>query len=397
MAEGRRGATPLASAGSAERRGVHQPALGPLRVQTTGETDRGRLADGGGEDLAIVAAGLDRLHGPVLLETSHRPEIAVDAEDAVDLRVLGALGELVDIGRGDAVFLRRDQREEGPAHDVAPLVVAMAHGRPERFLRDDFRQDDVVFRIGIGGAGGGQARGVGGIGVAGAGQILLFAFGVRINRDRLIGHVVRLEIVGEVHLGGGAGLDADRGAVELLGGGDAAVLAHHEALAVVVVHAGEIHLQIGIAREGPGAVAGKQVDLARGQRGEAGLAGGRHVFDLRRVAQDRGRDGLADRDVEARPVAVGIGSGEAHEAGVHAAVQHAAGLDVLERGRRSDARGQTGRHQRAEEYRFLHVYLFLSFRQRTAAKVPLWGLERYLGVAPRARVWSEGSKKVKRS
>jgi hypothetical protein len=126
----------------------------------------------------------------------------------------------------------------------------------------------------------GQTRDVGGVGVAGAGQILLLALGVRFDRDGGIGDVVDLEEVGQVQLGRGAGLDADRRAVQFLGRGHAQLLLHHEALAVVVVHADEIELEVGVAREGPGRVAGQHVDFARSQRGKAGLAGGRHELDL---------------------------------------------------------------------------------------------------------------------
>ncbi len=54
-----------------------------------------------------------------------------------------------------------------------PLVVALAHERAERLLGDDLRQDDEVGGVLVGRAAGREARGVGGVGVAGAGQELL--------------------------------------------------------------------------------------------------------------------------------------------------------------------------------------------------------------------------------
>ena len=60
------------------------------------------------------------------------------------------------------------------------------------------------------------------------------------------------EVVGEVELGGGAGLDADRRAVQLGGRGHAEVGADHEGLTVVVVDALEVEAEVGIARrKGP--------------------------------------------------------------------------------------------------------------------------------------------------
>ena len=122
--------------------------------------------------------------------------------------------------------------------------------------------------------------------------------------------------------------------------GHAELLGDHEALTVVVVDADEIELQVDVAAEGPGGVPGQHVDLARGERGEAGLAGGRDEFDCRRVAENGGGDGAADGDVEALPVAVGVGRGKADQTGGHATVQRATRLDVVERCRGRKACGQ---------------------------------------------------------
>src|SRR5690606_21549873 len=119
---------------------------------------------------------------------------------------------------------------------------------------------------------------------------------------------------------------------------------------------------IGVAREGPGGVARQKVDLARGERGEAGLAGGGHVLDLRGIAEHGGGDGLADGHVEALPVAVRIRRGKADEAGVHATDELTPGLHIVKRRRRCEAGQNGGRGQRPEEYGFFHAYLFLSCR-----------------------------------
>jgi hypothetical protein len=51
---------------------------------------------------------------------------------------------------------------------------------------------------------------------------------------------------------------------------------------------------------------------------------------LQGVAQHGSGDGLADVDVQARPVALAVGSREARQAGVDAADELAAGLDGVE-------------------------------------------------------------------
>ena len=108
-------------------------------------------------------------------------------------------------------------------------------------------------------------------------------------------------------------------------------LAYHEALAVIVVDAGEVEAERGVAADRPGRVARQHVDLARLQRGEAVLGGERRELDLGRVAEDRRRDGAAIVDVEARPFALVVRRGEAGEAGVDAALDEALRLDVVER------------------------------------------------------------------
>jgi hypothetical protein len=151
-----------------------------------------------------------------------------------------------------------------------------------------------------------------------------------LDHDRREAHVVGAEIVGQVQLGRGARLHADRGAVQLLGRIHAQALLHHEALAVVEVRAHEVEAELHVALEGPGRVAGHHVHLARLDGGEALLRRQRNVADLGRIVEHGDRDGPAGVDVEAAPDALAVGLGEAGEAGVHAAHEGAAGLDGVE-------------------------------------------------------------------
>ena len=229
------------------------------------------------------------------------------------------------------MLLGLDHREQRPLDDVEPLVVAVAHHRPERLLRDDLGQDHVVGRVlGARPAHRHEARHVGGVDVAAAGEVGVGHLLELLDHHRLERHVVGAEVVGQVELGGGAGLHADGGAVELLGAFHVQLLRHHEALAVVVVHAGEIEAEAGVARQRPGGVARQDVDLARLQRGEALLRGERREAHLRRVAEHGGRDGAADVDVEPLPLALRIGLREAGQAGVDAALHEALGLHCVQ-------------------------------------------------------------------
>ena len=197
---------------------------------------------------------------------------------------LGLVGfrHLVDVLLGDAEFFGVDHRKQRPLHDVEPLIVAMAHHRPERLLRDHFRQHDVIGRVGELQALGIELGDVGGEDVAAAGFIGLDGFVGGAERDHLVLHVVALEVVGEVLLGRGAGLHADRRAVQFQRRIHLQRLLHQKALAVIIGDAGEVGAERGIARQRPGGVARQHVDFAGLQRGEAVLGRQRHELDLGR-------------------------------------------------------------------------------------------------------------------
>src|SRR3954464_252826 len=119
-----------------------QPAVLPELVLSAREAKPRALTEMALEDLAIVSDLLDRLIGPVGGEAVLLSEVVADAEQALDLGHL-ALLHLLDIRLRDAEFFGRDQREEGPAHDMRPLAVVLAHDRADRLLRDDLGQDHV--------------------------------------------------------------------------------------------------------------------------------------------------------------------------------------------------------------------------------------------------------------
>ena len=195
------------------------------------------------------------------------------------------------------------------------------------------RIDEVVEgarRRHVGGARRGQARGVGRVDVAAAGEEGGTDLVDLLDDHRLERHLVGAEVIGEVELGGRAGSHADRGAAQLLGALHAELLRHQEALAVVVVDAGEIEAERGVARQRPGRVADQHVDLARLHGGEALLGGERRVLHLVRVAEDRRGDGAADVDREAFPFALAVRHHVAGRPGAGAADQRAARLDGIE-------------------------------------------------------------------
>src|SRR5689334_5452091 len=144
--------------GSADGRSVLQTALVPQLVQAAGQAQRRLQADIALEAFAVVADLLDDVIGPVLGHAHHLAHVVFHAQHAAHFRILRGGFHLVDIGLGDSLLFGDQHHIERPAHDVGPVVVAMAHGWPQRFLGDDLRQDDVVRGVLQLGALGSKAR-----------------------------------------------------------------------------------------------------------------------------------------------------------------------------------------------------------------------------------------------
>src|SRR5690606_28038868 len=106
-----------------------------------------------------------------------------------------------DIGLRNAVFLGVEQRIMRPANDVCPLGVALTNGQAERLLGDDFRQDDVIVRIGKRQTNAIEAGLVGRIGVATTGIVSGIRLFDLLEDNRIIFHLIGAEIVGHVQLG----------------------------------------------------------------------------------------------------------------------------------------------------------------------------------------------------
>ena len=231
---------------------------------------------------------------------------------------------------GDAVFLGLEHGVERPAHHVEPLLVALAHHGAERFLGQVLGQDFPVIRLGQAGThvGGGVGLVVG-VGVAAARFQQAEVLVVVLDQHRLEGDAAGAEVVGQVQFGGGAGLHADRGAVQFLDRLDVHRLLHDQALGVVEVHAYADQAQGGVARQGLGGVARQHVDLARLQGRELGLRRQHVALDLGGVAEHRGGDGAAHVHVQAGPFALAVEHRETGDAG-EAALQEAFFLDGFE-------------------------------------------------------------------
>ncbi len=274
-----------------------QATLGPESVLAALDLQARAFADVLLEDLAVVAHVLDDTHSPVVGQADGLTELALGAEQAFDLRVLGGL-HLLDVGLGDAELLGIEHGIVRPPDDVSPLVVAVADCRAKRLLGDDLWQNDVIVRVRDGQTRGIEAGDVSRHRIAAAGLVGFLRLRRVCEAHHLIGHVVGPEVVGEVQLGRGALVGADRLAVEFLGRGHTKGFADHEALAVEVVDRRELETELGVARHGRGRVAGQHVNLPRLQRREAVLSREGNELYLGRVVEDGRCDGTAEVNVE---------------------------------------------------------------------------------------------------
>src|SRR5579884_3058953 len=128
---------------SADRRRVLDPSLGPKRIQAACDLERRALPDIAVEDFAIIADQLDDAVDPVLGQSELLAEISLSPKQTFYFRILG-FHLLFNIFLIDVQLLGIKHREMHPFDDVEPLVVALAHERPQRLLGNDLRQYDVV-------------------------------------------------------------------------------------------------------------------------------------------------------------------------------------------------------------------------------------------------------------
>src|SRR3546814_12674894 len=71
--------------------------------------------------------------------SSDLAHVAFGAQQTTDLGVVAVGSHIVDVLGGDAVLLGIDHGVQRPAHDVAPLIVTLAHKRTQRIRSEERR------------------------------------------------------------------------------------------------------------------------------------------------------------------------------------------------------------------------------------------------------------------
>src|SRR6185312_11227527 len=101
------------------------------RIEPARDLERRALPDIALKTLAVIADVLDDAVGPIVGQPNRLAELALDAEEPPHLGI-GRFELLVDIAFGDAELFGVEHSLMGPAHQVFPGVVALAHHRAER-------------------------------------------------------------------------------------------------------------------------------------------------------------------------------------------------------------------------------------------------------------------------
>src|SRR5258706_2779552 len=96
---------------SADRRRVHQAALGPQVVDAARQPDRGLRPEVALEAFAVVADLLDDAVRPLLVQAEQLAGVFRDTEETLHARVLAARLLLVDVRLRQAVLLGLEHRE----------------------------------------------------------------------------------------------------------------------------------------------------------------------------------------------------------------------------------------------------------------------------------------------
>ena len=277
----------------------------------------------------VVAHLFEDVHHEVIGDAQGGAHFTLDAQEAPDGRVV-AKEHLIHVLGADAHFLSLLHTPDYPAHHVVPLIVAVGGQRPQGLLRHGDVQDDMVFGNGHGRTERGQLRLVGCLPIAAA----LF-----VGRTCVLGALEKQggeldaphsELVGQVHLRGGAGGNADCGSLHFLQRLVSTIRQDQHALAVVEVHRRPVQLVGRIPGQGPGRVADQDVNLT-GLKGRQPLGRDqRAVLHRVGVAKDRSGEGLAEVNVEALELTLRVDEAETRQLLVDTADEVSPVLDELE-------------------------------------------------------------------
>ena len=209
----------------------------------------------------VIADGFNGTHRPLRIDSHIGTGIAFQPDKALDSRVRCRLLQGPDIAGCNTQLFRADEREQRPADNVEPAVVALTHHGAERLLGQNFGQNDVTVWIGQFEPLRIEPRLVRRIDIApfrriGGHDLVRF-----LIHNRRIAHAVGTEKISEVEFRRRTGIHADRGAVEFKGALEPERPADHDPLPVIIHDADEAEPERRVPGLAPGRVPRQQIDL----------------------------------------------------------------------------------------------------------------------------------------
>src|ERR1700722_1644838 len=94
------------------RHRIEETTVPPVLVQASFDGQAGACSQVALECLSVVADRSDNAFNPLVVETNHRPNPAIDAEQVENLRILTALAGIQVLSRDTKLF-RSDQGRDG--------------------------------------------------------------------------------------------------------------------------------------------------------------------------------------------------------------------------------------------------------------------------------------------
>src|SRR5262245_51577133 len=128
-----------------DRRSILDTALRPEAIEPARNVELRPDPDIAFEHFSIIPYVPHDPHRPVLGEADLLPVASLGADEASHGGLIGRHRGRQSLRR-DAKLVGIDHGKVSPLDDIEPLVIAEAHSRPERLLRDDVRKDDVIVR-----------------------------------------------------------------------------------------------------------------------------------------------------------------------------------------------------------------------------------------------------------
>jgi len=192
----------------------------------------------------------------------------------------------------------------------------MANNRSKRFFGDDFREDDVIVRIGGYGSNARQLRGVRRQHVTTTGKEGFVELNGLLDNDRFHLQIVGAKIIGHVLFRRRSRQGAHTCPLQFFRAFDPQLFRNEKTLPVIIIGLNKIQPQVRVTGQRPSGIPAQDVHLFRLDRGKPGLRSQGHKLDLFRIPKNGGRNRPRGFHIQPSPDTLFIGHAETKESTV---------------------------------------------------------------------------------